>query len=195
MNKTKNSEHLKLIILDRDGVINEDSDQYVKSTDEWIPLSGSIQAIADLSNAGYTICIATNQSGLARKYFTSNTLEEMHQKMHDLVNKAGGSIHTIKHCPHGPNDNCKCRKPLPGMFEEIAIEFNLSDLSGTYTVGDSARDLYAGSSLNSLPILVRTGKGEQTILKGDFPKNTQFHDDLAAFAHSILNKDTGKCST
>ena len=195
MHKTKNSEPLKLIILDRDGVINEDSDEYVKSTDEWIPLPGSIQAIADLSNAGYTICIATNQSGLAREYFTSDTLDDMHKKMCGLVEEAGGTIHTIKHCPHGPSDNCNCRKPLPGMFEEIAMQFNLTDLSGTYTVGDSARDLYAGSTLNSLPILVRTGKGERTILKGDFPKHTEIHDDLAAFSRSILNKDTDKYFT
>lgn len=177
---------LKLIILDRDGVINQDSDEYVKSVDEWMPLSGSIEAIAMLSKAGYEIHIATNQSGLARGYFTAETLNAMHRKMLGLIEAAGGRIKSVKYCPHGPDDRCKCRKPDSGMFQEIATELGLESLKGSYTVGDSARDLYAGSKLQSSPILVKTGKGERTIAKGDIPTETLIFSDLAAFARHIL---------
>lgn len=179
---------LKLIILDRDGVINQDSDEYVKSADEWIPLHGSIEAIAMLSKAGYEIHIATNQSGLARGYFTEDTLSHMHDKMLGLVNEAGGEIQSIKFCPHGPDDNCKCRKPDAGMFEEIASDLKIDDLAGSFTVGDSARDLVAGSKLRSAPVLVKTGKGERTIAKGDIPANTVIFDDLISFAQHLLNR-------
>jgi D-glycero-D-manno-heptose 1,7-bisphosphate phosphatase len=178
---------LKLIILDRDGVINQDSDQYVKSIDEWIPLPRSIEAIAMLSKAGYEIHVATNQSGLARGYFTEDTLSKMHDKMLELVNSAGGKIQSIKFCPHGPDDNCKCRKPNSGMFEEIASELKLSNLAGSFTVGDSSRDLIAGSKLHSAPVLVKTGKGERTITKGDMPANTVIFDDLMSFAQHLLS--------
>jgi len=180
-----NKEH-KLIILDRDGVINYDSDEYVKSTAEWIPLPGSIEAIAKLSKAGYRIFVATNQSGLARNYFTAETLEAMHAKMMTLVEEAGGKIEAIKYCPHGPDDNCNCRKPLPGMFEQIAQDLGIDDLKHSYTVGDSARDLHAGCQLQSKPILVRTGKGLRTIQKGDIPPNTIIFENLMAFAESLL---------
>ncbi|WP_297311046.1 D-glycero-beta-D-manno-heptose 1,7-bisphosphate 7-phosphatase [Neptuniibacter sp.] len=178
----------KLIILDRDGVINQDSDEYVKSVDEWIPIEGSIEAIADLHKAGFTICIATNQSGLARKYFTLATLDAMHEKLRSLVESNGGKIHSIEFCPHGPDDNCDCRKPLPGMFRTIADKFKLDDLTGCTTVGDSLRDLEAGSKLNCTTILVRTGKGERTLSAGkELPNGTIVFDNLRAFADSILN--------
>ncbi|WP_299182288.1 D-glycero-beta-D-manno-heptose 1,7-bisphosphate 7-phosphatase [uncultured Neptuniibacter sp.] len=177
----------KLIILDRDGVINQDSDAYVKTLDEWIPIPGSIKAIADLYKAGYTICIATNQSGLAREYFTLETLNEMHTELINLVEKAGGKIHSIEFCPHGPDDNCDCRKPLPGMFRKIADKFELDDLTGAYTVGDSLRDLEAGKQLNCTTILVKTGKGQRTISSGkSLPHGTLIHDDLHSFAASII---------
>jgi len=177
----------KLIILDRDGVINQDSDEYVKSTDEWIPLPGSIQAIADLHKAGFTICVATNQSGLARNYFTTNTLNQMHQKMIGLVEDAGGKIHSIEFCPHGPDDNCECRKPLPGMFRTIANRFKLENLEDVRTVGDSLRDLQAGKKLGCDTFLVRTGKGERTLSSGkELPEGTIICNDLRAFADSLL---------
>ena len=154
----------KLIILDRDGVINEDSDAYVKSVDEWVPIPGSCEAIADLYKAGYTIAIATNQSGLARGYFTQSDLDAMHNKMVDLVEAAGGKIATIKYCPHGPDDHCDCRKPLPGMVNQIEQELNTS-AKGAWFVGDSLRDLQAGLPNGCKPALVMTGKGEQTLLK------------------------------
>lgn len=177
----------KLIILDRDGVINQDSDEYVKSVDEWIPLDGSIEAIAKLSKAGYTICIATNQSGLARGYFSEDTLSAMHAKMERLVQHAGGKIHSIQYCPHGPNDDCTCRKPLPGMYRTIADSFALADLTGATTVGDSLRDLQAGAQLNCTTILVRTGKGIRTLNSGKpLPAETKVFDDLMGFTNSII---------
>lgn len=177
----------KLIILDRDGVINQDSDEYIKSEDEWIPIPGSIEAIADLYKNGYTICIATNQSGLARGYFTEDTLKKMHKKLTKLVNKEGGEVHSIHFCPHSPEDNCDCRKPLPGMFRRIADQFSLKDLSGVKTVGDSLRDLQAGKKLNCDTFLVKTGKGRRTLDSGKtLPSNTIVFEDLREFANSII---------
>lgn len=184
MNSTNPS---KLIVLDRDGVINQDSDEYVKSVDEWIPIEGSIEAIGKLSRAGYTICIATNQSGIARGYYDVQTLHAMHEKLINLVEVEGGKIHSIEFCPHGPDDNCDCRKPLPGMFRRIANSFSLADLTGTYTVGDSLRDLEAGKELNCSTVLVRTGKGERTLNSGkQLPEGTLIFDNLLAFVESII---------
>jgi len=177
----------KLIILDRDGVINQDSDEYVKTTDEWIPIPGSIEAIADLYKAGFTICIATNQSGLARGYFSEDTLTAMHTKLISLVEKHGGKIHSIYFCPHGPDDNCQCRKPLPGMFKQVAEAFKLEDLTNTRSVGDSLRDLEAGNILNCKTYLVETGKGMRTIDSGKkLPEGTVIFKDLRAFADSLI---------
>lgn len=179
----------KLVILDRDGVINQDSDAYVKSVDEWLPIPGSIEAIATLSKAGYTICIATNQSGLARQYFTLGTLNAMHDKLVALVREQGGEIDAIEYCPHGPDDNCDCRKPLPGMFKTIAERFELTDLSGSHTVGDSLRDLEAGAALNSQPVLVKTGKGTRTLDSGKaLPEGTQIFPDLSQFVEALIEK-------
>ncbi|WP_286240658.1 D-glycero-beta-D-manno-heptose 1,7-bisphosphate 7-phosphatase [Neptuniibacter halophilus] len=182
-----NKPQLKLIVLDRDGVINQDSDEYVKSLDEWIPIPGSIEAIAALSKAGYSICIATNQSGLARNYFTQDTLEQMHHKLEALVNEQGGEIHSIHFCPHGPDDKCDCRKPLPGMFNSIAKSFGLNDLTGVFAVGDSLRDLQAGAKVNCKPVLVKTGKGMRTLNSDKaLPDGTLIFEDLKTFADSIL---------
>ena len=179
----------KLVILDRDGVINQDSDAYVKSVEEWIPIPGSIEAIASLSKAGYTVCIATNQSGLARQYFTLDTLNAMHHKLVALVKEQGGEIDSIEYCPHGPDDNCDCRKPLPGMFSNIAKRFELTDLSGSHTVGDSLRDLEAGAALNSQPVLVKTGKGIRTLDSGKaLPEGTQIFSDLNHFVQALIKK-------
>ena len=178
---------IKLIILDRDGVINHDSDEYVKSVEEWIPLDGSIEAIAKLSKAGYTICIATNQSGLARGYFSEDTLHAMHAKMLGLIEDAGGKVYSIHYCPHGPDDDCLCRKPSPGMYRAIADSFALADLTGSITVGDSLRDLQAGAALKCSTVLVRTGKGVRTLNSAKpLPAETMIFDDLMGFASSIL---------
>lgn len=178
---------LKLIVLDRDGVINEDSDAYVKTLEEWIPIPGSLQAIARLSQAGWTVAVATNQSGLARGMFNASTLEDMHFKMQQLVMEEGGRIDLIVHCPHGPDDGCECRKPKPGLFRTIAEHFGLADLKDVPVVGDSHRDLHAGLMLGGTPYLVRTGKGLRT-LEGTLPSGTQIFDDLAAVVDHLLEK-------
>jgi len=176
---------VKLIVLDRDGVINEDSDAYVKSVEEWIPIPGSISAIARLCEAGWTVAVATNQSGLARGLFDATTLGDMHFKMQQLVMEEGGRVDLIVHCPHGPDDGCDCRKPLPGLFEQIAEHFHLESLTGVPVVGDSQRDLHAGMRLGGIPYLVRTGKGSKTA-KGPLPTGTQVFDDLAAVVDHLL---------
>ena len=157
---------MKLIILDRDGVINYDSDNYIRSVEEFIPLPGSLEAIARLNRAGYKIAIATNQSGIARGYYDLDTLKAMHQKLSTELAKIGGQIDYITYCPHGPDDHCNCRKPLAGMLQEIARHFNVQ-LAGVPVIGDSLRDLQSAQSVGASPILVRTGKGERTIAKGE----------------------------
>jgi len=178
---------VKLIVLDRDGVINEDSDEYVKTPEEWIAIPGSLEAIARLCKAGWTVAVATNQSGLARGLFDASTLGDMHFKMQQHLMELGGRIDLIVHCPHGPDDDCGCRKPLPGLFERIAEHFHLPDLNGVPVVGDSRRDLVAGLHHGCVPYLVRTGKGLRT-LEGDLPAGTQVFDDLAAVADHLLGK-------
>lgn len=153
---------LKLVILDRDGVINKDSDDYIKSPDEWIPITGSLEAIARLSNNGYQVVVATNQSGLGRGLLNEYDLANIHQKLCSMVEEAGGFIAGIFYCPHTPEDACDCRKPKAGMLHTIANEFRVS-LEGVPLVGDSLRDLQAGSSVGCIPILVKTGKGEKTL--------------------------------
>jgi len=180
----------KLIILDRDGVINEDRDDYVKSVDEWVPLPGSLEAIALLNQAGYQIAIATNQSGLSRGFFTINDLHAMHNKMDKLLKPLGGHIDSIFFCPHIDSHGCDCRKPLPGLMKEIALRYKRVDsttpLLGVPIVGDSLRDLQAGITLGAMPHLVLTGKGQKTLAKGNLPEGTQIHADLMAFANAIL---------
>lgn len=152
---------VKLVILDRDGVINRDSDAYVKSVDEFILIDGSAEAIARLCQQGFTVAVATNQSGLARGYFTEQDLEAMHGKMRQAVEKAGGSIASIAYCPHGPDDGCQCRKPQAGLIDQIERDLAHS-ASGSIMVGDSLRDLQAGVKKECIPILVKTGKGLKT---------------------------------
>ena len=179
---------MKLIILDRDGVINHDSDQFIKSPEEWQPIEGSMDAIAFLTQAGYTIAVATNQSGIARGYFTEQTLNEMHAKMHKLVRQAGGEISGIWFCPHSADSQCDCRKPKPGMILDILDRFQ-ADATKTYLVGDSLRDLQAIASAGGLPILVKTGKGMKTLNNHteQLPQNTQIFDSLLAFATHLVH--------
>jgi len=177
---------MKLIILDRDGVINEDSDAFVKTLDEWIPLPDAIDAIARLSRAGWTIAVATNQSGLARGYFSEATLDAMHRELREQVAALGGRVDLIRHCPHGPDDGCGCRKPLPGLFEQISAQL-ATPLAGVPVVGDSLRDLQAGIAVGCQPILVRTGKGAASETK-PLPPGTLVFDDLAAVADHLLSE-------
>ncbi len=168
----------KILILDRDGVINEDSEAFIKSPDEWQPLPGSIDAIAQLYEHGFTIAVATNQSGIGRGLITQSNLDAIHEKMRDAVQDAGGDITTIAYCPHRPEDYCDCRKPQSGLFDEIANTLCV-DLEGAWVVGDSLRDLQAGMARGCTPLLVRTGKGAQT--ESLLDENPEGFEDLPIF--------------
>lgn len=176
---------MKLLILDRDGVINHDSDAYIKSVQEWIPIPGSIEAIADLSKAGWTVAVATNQSGIARGYYDLATLDAMHAQLRTLVAEQGGEVGLIVYCPHGPDEGCDCRKPLPGMLHTIAGHYS-ADLKGLWFVGDSKGDLQAALAVEAQPVLVLTGKGQRTI-DGQLPAGTLVFDDLAAVARQLIH--------
>ena len=180
---------MKLIILDRDGVINEDSDAYIKSPEEFIPLSGSLDAIARLKQAGYIIAVATNQSGIARGYYDEITLAAMHDKLAHLLDEKGGAIDYIAYCPHGPDDHCSCRKPLPGLLYEIGNHFKI-DLTDVPIIGDSLRDIQAARMVGGFPILVKTGKGERTLdtTTSDELDNVPVYENLAAAVDAILNR-------
>jgi D-glycero-D-manno-heptose 1,7-bisphosphate phosphatase len=157
---------VKLIILDRDGVINHDSDAYIKSADEWIPVDGSLQAIARLNRAGYTVAVASNQSGIARGYFDLQALSTMHKKMQDMLTEVGGRVDGVFFCPHGPRDKCSCRKPLPGLLQQIAQRFSVK-LNDVFFVGDTLSDLQCAHNAGAKPVLVKTGKGAHTLLVKD----------------------------
>lgn len=181
----------KLVILDRDGVINQDSVNYIKSVDEWIPYPSSIQAIARLTKAGYRVAVATNQSGIARQYYDTKTLRQIHEHMTDLVLQAGGYLDHIAYCPHLDENRCDCRKPLPGLIYQIQSALDLPDLEGTWMVGDSLRDIQAGSTAGCKPVLVRTGNGKDTLLQHpdlatEVP-GTRVFDDLADFVEHLLS--------
>ena len=168
---------MKLIILDRDGVINLDSDAYIKSPEEWIPIRRSLQAIAQLKNLGWSVAVATNQSGVSRGLFTIETLSSIHQLMHSTLEKYNASIDYLVFCPHGPNDSCNCRKPRPGLYYQISSYFDCS-LINVPVVGDSKRDLDAALAVGAQPILVKTGKGEKTFAQCQLPSNTLVYNDL-----------------
>lgn len=176
---------MKLVVLDRDGVINHDSDQFIKSPDEWLPLPGSLEAIALLCQFGYRIVVATNQSGVGRGLFDMATLASIHDKMCKAVALAGGRIDAIFYCPHTQDDHCDCRKPRPGMLREIAARFGC-DLQGLPCVGDAVRDAQAAAAVGAQAHLVLTGKGEKSRLDPALPADTQIHADLAAFAAALV---------
>ena len=175
---------MKLVVLDRDGTINHDSDQYIKSPAEWRPINGSLEAIARLTQAGWRVVVATNQSGIARGLFDMATLNAIHDAMHRAVQQAGGRIDAIFFCPHKDDDNCACRKPKPGMLYEIARRLNVG-LEGVPMVGDALRDLQAAAAVGAQPILVLTGKGRKTREAGGLPQGTVVFPDLAAVAAQL----------
>jgi len=176
---------MKLVILDRDGVINHDSDSFIKSPEEWRPIPGSLEAIARLNHAGYQVVLATNQSGVGRGLFEVSTLNAIHDRMHRALAQIGGRIDAIFFCPHAQEAGCDCRKPRPGLLEEIARRFNV-DLKGVPSIGDALRDLQASAAVGATPILVLTGKGEKTRAAGGLPEGTQVYDDLAAAVRAIV---------
>jgi D-glycero-D-manno-heptose 1,7-bisphosphate phosphatase len=183
---------MKLIILDRDGTINEDRDDFVKTPDEWVPIPGALEAIARLNQAGWHTVVATNQSGLGRGTFDMATLNAMHVKMNQMLAKQGGRIDAVFFCPHAPEDGCSCRKPLPGLFEQIGERFGVP-LRDVPVVGDSLRDLQAGAAVGCQPHFVRTGKGGRLgdaaveALCAQVP-GTRVHADLAAFAEHLIRE-------
>lgn len=181
---------MKLIILDRDGVINEDSDDYIKSADEWIPIPGSIEAIVRLKEHGYITTVATNQSGIARGYFDPDTLEAMHDKFRTLLLEAGQHIDAIDYCPHAPDDACSCRKPAPGMLLDLAGRFSVAP-ADVMTVGDSWRDYQAASKAGMKFALVRTGKGMRTLASCALPRQIPVFDDLSSFVDDLIKGE--KC--
>jgi len=178
---------VKLIILDRDGVINLDSAEYVKSPDEWVALPGSLAAIARLSRAGWRVVVATNQSGLARGLFDMAALNAIHAKLRQELMEAGGVIDAFFVCPHGPHDGCDCRKPLPGLFSQIAQRYDVS-LDGVPAVGDSLRDLQASAAAGCQPWLVLTGNGLKTRDAADLPDGINICADLAAVVSALLDE-------
>jgi D-glycero-D-manno-heptose 1,7-bisphosphate phosphatase len=175
---------MKLIILDRDGTINYDSDDFIKHPDEWRPIPGSIEAIARFTQAGWRVVVATNQSGIGRGLLDMATLNAIHAKMHRAVNQAGGRIEAVFYCPDTDEAQSPCRKPNPGMFHAIAERLNLA-LEKAPCVGDSLRDLQAAAAVGGQPILVLTGKGRKTRAAGNLPEATTVYPDLAAVAQAL----------
>lgn len=184
---------MKLVILDRDGTINEDRDDYVKSADEWVPLPGALEAIARLNHAGFHTVIASNQSGLGRGLFDMAALNAMHAKLNQMLARVGGRIDAVFFCPHAPDEQCECRKPLPGLFEQIAERYGVQ-LKGVPVVGDTQRDLQAGLAVGCEPHLVRTGKAaalDDAQLQQWLQRlpGTTVHDDLSAFADWLIERE------
>ncbi|QHI99277.1 D-glycero-beta-D-manno-heptose 1,7-bisphosphate 7-phosphatase [Xylophilus rhododendri] len=182
---------MKLVILDRDGTINEGRTDFVSSPEEWVPLPGALEAIARLNHAGFHVVVVSNQPGLGRGLFDVSTLNAMHTKMHKALAAVGGRVDVIFYCPHGPEEKCNCRMPAPGLFEQIADRYGMS-LAGVPVVGDRLRDLQAGHSVGCEPHLVLTGaysNGVSDPLPPDFPAGTQVHADLAAFAAYLVERD------
>ncbi|MBK6295312.1 MAG: D-glycero-beta-D-manno-heptose 1,7-bisphosphate 7-phosphatase [Rhodoferax sp.] len=185
---------LKLVILDRDGTINEDSAEFVKSPAEWEPLPGALEAIARLNHAGWHVVVASNQSGLGRGLFDVDMLNAIHAKMHKALAGVGGRIDAVFYCPHAPTEGCRCRKPESGLFEQIGERYGV-DLVDVPAVGDTLRDVQAGSAVGCQPHLVLTGKGaafRNRALPEGFPANTQVHEDLAAFVGALLAREAAR---
>jgi D-glycero-D-manno-heptose 1,7-bisphosphate phosphatase len=175
---------MKLIVLDRDGVINFDSDRFIKTPEEWRPIPGSLEAIATLNQRGYRVVVATNQSGIGRGLLDMAAFNAINDKMTRLLAQAGGRIDAVFYCPHAADAHCECRKPKAGMLREIGRRFN-SDLKDVPAVGDALRDLQAAHEVGAIPVLVTTGKGKVTLKEGNLPVETQVFDDLAAFARHL----------
>ena len=174
-----------LIMMDRDGVINADSPDYIKSVKEWIPIPHSLNAITRLNHAGHQVVLVTNQSGVGRGYYSLDTLANIHQKMKDELSAIGGHVDGIYFCPHTPDDACDCRKPKPGMLLQVAKDFH-ADLKQTYFIGDSIRDIQAAQAVGCLPILVKTGNGEKTISEHATLKNIPIYADLSEVVGAII---------
>lgn len=182
---------MKLVILDRDGTLNAESDEFIKSPDEWQPLPGALEAVARLNHAGWHVVLATNQPGLGRGLFDMSTLNAIHAKMHKKLAALGARLDAVFFCPHSPEEGCRCAKPQPGLFEQIAERYG-TDLRGMPTVGDRLRDLLAGVAVGCEPHLLLTGDGARYRGQGlppTFPADTVVHEDLAAFATYLIERE------
>jgi D-glycero-D-manno-heptose 1,7-bisphosphate phosphatase len=181
---------MKLIVLDRDGVINEDSDDYIKSVDEWHPIPDSLEAIARLNHAGYTVVVATNQSGIARGYYDIATLSAMHRKMDDMLASLGGKVDAVFFCPHAPDEGCDCRKPKPGLLRQIG-ECYQHEMKDVIFIGDSISDMKAAVAIEAQPVLVKTGKGEQSVdlLHVNKIEGVLIFDNLADAVDAIVDRE------
>jgi len=184
---------MKLVILDRDGVINADSDEYIKSASEWVPIPGSLEAIARLKRAQYQVVVATNQSGVARGLFDIDTLNTIHMKMIQAIRQRGAELDGIFFCPHGPDDGCSCRKPKAGLLDEIADRLKVN-LHGVYAVGDSERDILAARKVGAQPVLVLTGKGKKTVKNSSHISDVPVYKNLADFVDTLLSSETNQDS-
>ncbi len=183
----------QLVILDRDGVINRDSDEFIKSPDEWEPLKGSLEAMARLSQAGYEVVVLTNQSGVGRKLLSADQLGQIHGRMIEHLRQLGGQVQTILFCPHHPDDGCECRKPKPGMYIELGNRLGIN-FNGVFSVGDSIRDLQAAKIAGATPVLVKTGNGRKSLRAIEKQpelelSNTQVFDHLSGFVDALLAKE------
>jgi len=176
---------MKLVILDRDGVINVDSEHFIKNPSEWQAIPGSLEAIARLNHEGYRVVIASNQSGVGRGLFDMDALNAINDKMYRALSQVGGRVDALFYCPHAADSNCDCRKPKPGMFIDIGQRFNV-DLSGVPAIGDALRDLQAAHAVGAQPMLVLTGKGKNTEAAGGLPENTLVFPDLAEAVRHII---------
>lgn len=176
---------MKLVILDRDGVINVDSEHFIKNPSEWQAIPGSLEAIARLNHEGYRVVIASNQSGVGRGLFDMDALNAINDKMYRALSQVGGRVDALFYCPHAADSNCDCRKPKPGMFIDIGQRFNV-DLNGVPAIGDALRDLQAAHAVGAQPMLVLTGKGKNTEAAGGLPENTLVFPDLAEAVRHII---------
>jgi len=179
---------MKLIILDQTGVINQSSDAFIKTPEEWIPIPGSLDAIARLTHSGYRVVIATNQSGIGRGLLDMATYNAINDKMHKAVNQAGGRIDAIFFCPHTSTDKCSCRKPATGLLDEIMQRYGIN-LKNAPVVGDSLKDLQAAAAVSAIPMLVLTGNGQTTRTAKEIPADTQIFENLAAVADALAGEE------
>lgn len=178
---------MKLVILDRDGVINYDSDAYIKSPAEWVPIPGSLEAIARLHHVGFSVTVATNQAGVARGLFDLTALDAIHRRMRTAVEHAGGRLAGIFYCPHGPEDGCDCRKPQPGLLKQISKQLHV-DLHGVPVIGDALRDIEAAKRVNARPMLVLTGSGTKTLRDLHATQRVEIFADLATAADQLVRE-------
>ncbi len=179
---------MKLVVLGRDGVINELADGPITSVAQWQPIDGSVEAIARLCQAGYHVVVVANLPAIGRGLLTLEELHQIHEKMNQTIAAAGGHLDGVFFCPHIPDDDCNCRKPRAGLLDSIMERLNI-ELTGVPLVGDSLRDVQAAMVVGARPVLVRTGEGAITLEQNKRLDNVDLYDDLASFVEDLLEAD------